>query len=321
MKYTKLIMVVVLATLIVSVGTPDVFAQAWSGAARVKGVVKDIDGNPIKGAKVTLVFINDRQTGPPALTTDKKGRFSMLGLRGGSWWVKVDAEGFKWWTGPHELFSHSAPETLVVQLEPLPDEVIRAQKQFKAQGRLDKAKELIAKGDVEGARAEYNAALEELEEIDHPVVLSALANTYIQEGNLDKASEILEKSLAINPDHTASLKALTAVVASRGNVERAEELFAKLPADEPVHPNTTMNLGMAHYNKGEMEQAKEYLDRTVRDHPDVPLAYYFRGLIDLSLEPESAKVDFEKFIELAPDLPQASEAREYLKYLEAPPGE
>ena len=266
-------------------------------------------------------MIQDRDTGPPALTTNKKGKFSKLGLKGGMWWVRVNADGFKLWSGPYEIFSHSAPDNLEVELEPLAEEVLRAQKQFKAQDRLDAAKELAAKGDIDGARAQYYAAIDELVEQDHPVVLAVLATTYMNEGDMAKAKEILEQSLAINPEHVPSLKTLAAIYAAEGNLEGAEALLAKIPEDEAIHANTTINLGMAHYNKGEMEQAKSFLDRTIRDHPEVPLAYYFRGLINLSLAPDVAAADFNRFIELAPDLPQAAEAKEYLTYLEAPAGQ
>ena len=321
MKPRTLILALVATTLIVTGAAQDAFAQAWSGAGRAKGIVTDQEGAAVKGAKVELVMIHDRDTGPPALTTDKKGKFAMLGLRGGTWWVKVTADGFKMWTGPYEIYSHSAPDNLEVELEPLAEEVLRAQKQFKAQDRLDKAKELAEAGDMDGARAQYHAAIDELDEVDHPVVLAVLANTYIGEGDMAKAKEVLGASLAINPDHVPSLKAMAAIAAAEGDVDTAETLLAKVPADEVIHPNTTINLGMAHYNKGEMEQAKVFLDRTVRDHSDVALAYYFRGLINLSLEPDAATADFKKFIELSPDSPQAAEAKEYLTYLEAPAGE
>ena len=321
MKKKTLILVAVATALVVTMGAQDVFAQAWSGAGRAKGVVKDSEGTPIKGAEVVLVMMQDRDTGPPALTTDKKGKFSMLGLKGGTWWVRVNADGFQQWTGPYEIFSHSAPENLVIEMERLPEEVLRAQKQFKAQEQLDKGKELAAKGDIEGARAQYHAAIAVLDEKDHPVVLAVLAGTYLGEGNLGKAKEILEQSLAIDPEHVSSLKALAAISAAEGDSERAWQENRKSSAFSHFGFNTTMNLGMAHYNKGEMEQAKEYLDRTVRDHPDVALAYYFRGLINLSLEPAEAMTDFKKYIELAPDSPQAAEAKEYLSYLEAPAGE
>jgi len=306
---------------ILTLGTPDVGAQAWSGAGRIKGTVTDQEGNPIKGATVTYRMMEDRDTGPAPLKTDKKGRYSRLGLRGGTWLVTVEADGYKRWQGPAEVFSHAAPETLHVEMEKLPEEVIRAEHQFKAQEKLDKGKELMAKGDFEGAQELYYKALEDVEEVDKPVIYNVLANSYLAQGDTAKAEEILRASLKINPDNVDCLKSLCAIVASQGKVEEAEKLLEKVPADDVLHPNTTINIGMAHYNNGEMEEAKKYLDKTVKDHPDVAQAYYFRGLVNLSIHPEEAKADFEKFLEMAPDSPQASEAREYLEYFKKSGGD
>lgn len=317
MNSRKILLTVVGVVLVFVLGSADVTAQAWSGAGRAKGLVTDQEGNPVAGATVELVMIDDRETGPPALTTNKKGKFAMLGLRGGTWWVRVMADGFQLWSGPYEIFSHSAPEVLEVQMEPLPAEDIRAQKQFRAQERLDAAQALIAKGDYEGGRKEYQDALDELDEEDHPVVLAVLAASYMNEGNLAKAKEVLERSLAIDCDHVPSLKALAAIVAAEGDVGKAEELIDKVPEEEVIHPNTTMNIGMAHYNKQEMEAAKVWLDRTIRDHADVAQAYYFRGLVDLTVDPNAAVADFEKFIELAPDHPDVEQAKEFLGYLQS----
>jgi len=303
------------ATVVLMAGAQSVMAQAWTGAARIKGVVTDLQDNPIKGAKVTYRMMEDRDIGPAPLFTDKKGRYARLGLRGGTWLVTVEADGYERWQGPSEIYSHAAPEVLHVKMKELPKEVLRAEKQFHAQEKLDKGKELMAKGDIEGAQKLYYKALDDVEDVDKPVIYNVLANSYLAQGNTAKAEEILRKSLELNPDNVSCLKSLCGIVASQGKVEEAEELLKKIPESESLHQNTTMNLGMAHYNKGEMDIAKKYLDKTVQDHPDVAQAYYFRGLINLSLDQSAAKADFEKFIEMAPDSPQAAEARDYLKYL------
>ena len=56
-------------------------ATAQSG--RVNGVVKDDDGQPIKGATVTAE--NENIGGSLTASTDDKGRFSIIGLRPGQW--------------------------------------------------------------------------------------------------------------------------------------------------------------------------------------------------------------------------------------------
>ena len=318
MRRTTLILAGLAATFILLIGAQSAMAQAWSGAARIKGEVTDLQGNPIKGAKVIYRMMQDRETGPAAMYTDKKGHYARLGLRGGTWLVTVEADGYERWQGPSELYSHSAPDVLKVEMKELPKEVLRAQHQFKAQEKLTKGKELMAKGDFEGAQKLYFEALDDVEKVDKPIIYNVLANSYLAQGNTAKAEEILRASLAVNPDNVDCLKSLCSIVASQGKVEEAEELYKKIPEGEVLHQNTTMNLGMAHYNKSEMDIAKKYLDKTVKDHPDVAQAYYFRGLINLSLDQAVAKADFDKFISMAPDSPQAAEAKEYLKYLNAP---
>jgi Carboxypeptidase regulatory-like domain/Tetratricopeptide repeat len=66
-----------------------VFAQG-----HVFGTVRDEDGKPVKGASVTA---ENPDVVPSAYTstTDAKGRFGMLGLRGGTWTIVVQAPGFE----------------------------------------------------------------------------------------------------------------------------------------------------------------------------------------------------------------------------------
>jgi tetratricopeptide (TPR) repeat protein len=58
------------------------------------GTVKDADGRPVKGASITAENPDAVPTTFTA-TSDAKGRFGMLGLRGGTWTITIDAPGFE----------------------------------------------------------------------------------------------------------------------------------------------------------------------------------------------------------------------------------
>ena len=75
------------ALLTLALATPS-FAQA-----RASGVVRDLDGEPIKGAAVTAI---NPEASPSefASTTDDRGRWAMIGLRVGTWTFVADAPGF-----------------------------------------------------------------------------------------------------------------------------------------------------------------------------------------------------------------------------------
>src|SRR5436190_3953531 len=66
--------------------------QAAAQVGRVNGVVKDEAGQPAKGATVTAENQNIGQS--LTATTDDKGRFTMIGLRAGTWKFFAQAPGF-----------------------------------------------------------------------------------------------------------------------------------------------------------------------------------------------------------------------------------
>ena len=68
-----------------------VLASAAAAQGRVNGVVKDDDGQPIKGATVTAE--NENIGGSHTASTDDKGRFSIIGLRPGQWTFIAVAPG------------------------------------------------------------------------------------------------------------------------------------------------------------------------------------------------------------------------------------
>lgn len=293
-------------------------AQEWTGRGRILVMVQDHEKNPVAGAKITLRMASNPEVQPDKdFVTDEKGKLNYLGLKGGSWILRVDAEGFEPWEELVDIYSAGAPETINVNLTPLPDEIVEAQKMVELGAEYDRANELAAAGDYDEARAVYETVLAGLDAEDQPGVLVAVANTYVLQARYDEAVEVLDRSLAIDPEHVDSLVSKCAIVASQGEIDEAEALLAKIPPDAPIHPTTLINIGMAHYNEGEIDEAKPLLDRAIEHNPDAAIAYYFRGLVNLSLgDGPAAKSDFERFMELEPDSPQAAEVTEYLGYLQ-----
>jgi hypothetical protein len=64
----------------------------WHGRGRAGGEVASLDGRALAGATVTLRLAGE-DSGPPAATTDQRGRWSLLGLAAGSWRIAVTAPG------------------------------------------------------------------------------------------------------------------------------------------------------------------------------------------------------------------------------------
>lgn len=296
-----------------------VLAQQWSGTGRVSGMITGPGGTPVVGAKVTYRVADDPDAGPAPFLTDDKGEYRFAGLKSGTWAIAVEAEGYLP-LPPQTTFVYATMNDAIrIQLEPIPEEVLRAQKRAETNKVLLKGDQLRAEGKHEEARKAYVKALPELEEPEQPIVLAALADTLLHEGQVDAAREHLARALEIDPGHAPSLIGMMAILTDEGKEAEAEALLERLPADQEVPSVIMMRLAQHHYNGDDMEGAKAILDRTVCDHPETAIAYYFRGLTELNLnQVENARADITRFLELAPDHAEAAAARDLLGYLPSP---
>jgi hypothetical protein len=92
MLVPRLVVVLAVSLLLSAILPPPSAAQLPIG--RLGGTVKDIAGQPIKGAAIHMA---SPSTTSAEFTTksDSKGRWTMLGLRGGRWDVTASAAGFE----------------------------------------------------------------------------------------------------------------------------------------------------------------------------------------------------------------------------------
>ncbi|HEX6865093.1 MAG TPA: tetratricopeptide repeat protein, partial [Thermoanaerobaculia bacterium] len=179
---------------------------------------------------------------------------------------------------------------------------------------IEEGNQLLTQEKFAEARAAYEKALAQLEPENHPAILRGIARTWFQEKQPDKAVEVLQQALQIKPDDVESLRLIINLLVAQGKEKEAEEYIARLPAGQTVDPATLLNLGIKHYNDGKMPEALEEFNRVVTENPNLPDAYYYRGLAFLaSGKSAEAKADFQKLLELDPKHANADEAREFLK--------
>lgn len=300
-------------------------AQDWKGRGRVQGLVSDENGEPIDGATVTLRRGGADGAGPEPLTTNKKGRWSYLGLTGGPWNVTIEYPGYAVSEGTMPVSEIGANELLRTSLDPAsavaaedPAAAAALAAESAATEALTRAQSLLASGDRAGARAAMTEALESLDQAKHPQVLLAMAKSYVEDGDTAAAITTLENSLAIAPDDVESLKLISSILVNEGRQEEADAYMARLPEGAKIDPNALLNQGIQKYNGNDLDGALADFDAIVADYPDNADAYYYRGLVNMGkAQLEPAKADFRKMLELAPEHPNAGEAQQFLEYLES----
>lgn len=329
-----------------------VLAQSWAGKGRLQGEITDAQGKPVKGAKVTLKSPKDPTLGPQVMITDAKGKWSYLGLVGGTWTIAVEADGFVAAEGPAQVSEFGPSPAVRVKLNPITQEMLDAAKpKNEVRDALEKGNALVVEKKWAEARAEYEKAFADakLKAEFKPMVLRAIAQTYNGEQNYGKSIETLQQALAMNREAdtlmmlaqtyyeakkndeaiatlkeaaTASnddpkvVKLLVDILVDAGKEDEAKVYMAKLPEGTKVDPASLLNIGIRQFNDGKTVEALQSFDRVVAENPALADAYYYRALAYMSSgKSKEAKADLQKLLELDPNSKFATDAKDFLKSL------
>jgi tetratricopeptide (TPR) repeat protein len=322
MRYKYLVPILLIALLAASLPAA---AQSWAGQGRLQGEVRDEQGKPIEGVKITLRPGTDRvdpaKDGPKQLVTDKRGKWAILGLTGGSWGILLEKEGYMPSEGQIKVNEFGIAQPTIVTLKRPSKEV---QEAAKAPSKNALAKAALEAGNTNlqakqfaEARANYEKALGLLEVDDPALKLSiqrTIAQTWYEEKQPDKAIDMLKKSLETAPSDPDTLQLLVNLLVAQNREDEAKEYMARLPQGAKIDPVARLNIGIKAYNEKKLDEALKQFDQVVQENPSLAEAYYYRGLVYLNMgKTTESKADFNKLLEIDPKNQYADDAREFLK--------
>ncbi len=193
---------------------------------------------------------------------------------------------------------------------------------------------LEKKNDLEGAEKAYRKDFEINAHSEKSFAF--LANFYISHKETDKAIEIIEEKLAINPDNVLANTMLFKIYMERNNVSQATQIAKKLvhydlsddiqtlhlaahalrmggmiPESiaafeqileiQPGDKDTLGNLGNFYFSLEEYEKAREKFEEMLRIDPGEFMAHFYMGMIALKRnDEEEARKRFEKVLSQKP---------------------
>jgi len=168
---------------------------------------------------------------------------------------------------------------------------------------------------MESALPDLKLAVEMDPSLD--VARSALATVYLGLKDYQRAAENAEVLREAKPDDAVALSLLYDAYLGLGEKEKAAATFAELQAISPEKAaNAFYNQGVAQLDRGEAEQALASFDKVLAAYPEHVKVHYMRGLGYLNTSKmDLAKASLEKFLELAPDDPDAETAKQMLSAL------
>jgi tetratricopeptide (TPR) repeat protein len=281
--------------------------MAQMGTGRITGTVKDPQGKPIAGAKVTASSPdNDKAL---EATTDKDGKWALLGFRSGSYEFTFAANGYQPQSYTNSIKQMGRNPPMDVVLEPLQ----MGQSAGGAGGKLTEANQLLEQKQYAEAIAKYEeilAAEPTLYQIHYNIGIAQQAK-----GDLDAAKASFQKVLDQEANNTGALVSIGDVLVAEGKLDEAVSYFEKAigqTTDEVI----PFNVAEIYFNQGNTAKALEYYQTAATRRPDWPDPHLKMGYANLNAgNMDAAIASFQKAVEVAPDSPQAQMAQAALSSL------
>jgi tetratricopeptide (TPR) repeat protein len=308
----KLLTAIVLGTALVVSALP---AVAQTG--RVGGTIKDDKGQPIKGATVVA---ENPQASPSSFTatTDDKGRFSIIGLRSGTWKITASAPGFMPGGGSLPIRTIGAPNPPVdIVLAPGatgPTGALAGVNTKELQAELQKAEEMLNQQQYDAAIAAYQAILTKTPALT--MINMQVGRAYRLKKDYDSALGAYKKILESDPNNERAKIEIGMTNLEKGDLAAAETTLTEAAQSLSAGREVFYNLGEVKFAKGETDEALKWYQRAVDTDPTWGKPLFKIGLGRLQKADTKGTIEMmEKVIAVDPNSPEAAQAKGLIEQL------
>lgn len=320
----SLITAVLVVSFIFAGSSAQLFGQEGRGNGRLKGYVLDTDKNPLQGVKITIQYKDfNRKLNT---TTDKTGKFLFGGLGVGVIQIIAEKEGYiKGGLGLKVSGVNRNPEQHIIlkKFEEI-KEVAKDQKNELLRGKYKKAEALYKERKFNDALALFQDFLTERPDL-YKIRIN-IANCYLETQRYDEAvtelNAVLQKVLAEKPEAKGNVEVakiyatLGDIYMRRDDLKKAESYFKKSIDISPDDHALAYNVAEILFAAGKTDDAIKYYDLAIQINPQWAKSYMQRGYAYLNKgDIKKAIESFKKYLELAPDAPEADGVREVIKSL------
>lgn len=293
--------------------------SALAQTGRVGGMVKDDAGQPIKGATITA---ENPSASPSSFTatTDDKGRFSIIGLRGGSWTFTAQAPGFAPEQGKINVQTIGAPNPpLAFTLKkgaggPGAGGALGGAAAKDLQAELAAADALFNAQKWDESVAAYRAIMTKAPSLS--VINLQIAAAYRNKKDYDAALGAYNDLLKADPNNDKAKIGIGMTNLEKGDLEAAETTLQSAAQSTNATREVFYNLGEVLFAKGKVEDAVAAYTRAVQMDARWGKPLFALGKVALNKgDTQGAIAQFEKVIEVDPTSPEAAQAKAVVEQL------
>ncbi len=286
-----------------------VFSQDWTGQGRQIGYVYDEEGNPLEGVKVKLLFVKS-QAGFET-TTDDKGKWSAMGIKGGMWYIDFELAGYETKKISANILGHKKKN------KPIEMTIKKVEGLFVTDDVKEEYRrgvDLFNEGKYEESIPVYRSILEKFP--DAYIVHMNIGHSYFQLENYEEAEKSYLKVLESDPEHVDSLIGVGNCHMNRGDSEKAIEWYNKIEFEKIEDATVLYNVGTIFYNNSKFDDALKYYKKAVEVQEDFLDSIYQLGLTYLAKGSNAeALAQFENYLKFDPDSQKASQVQNFIDYL------
>jgi tetratricopeptide (TPR) repeat protein len=303
---------VVIAAVILLLGPVALSAQI-QGRGKLRGIILDADtGKPLPGVTVKAYCEVVDAYYQPSPVTDKDGAWRAVFIRTGMWKLDFEKIGYI----PQKLSTRVnydpgvLEKPLEIKLQVIKGLVVKES----IAGLVEKADKLFSEKKYGEARVSYEKLL-----ADNPdlyVLNKNIGNCWFAAEDYPKAIEAYMLVFQKQPDRADILAAIAHSYNNSGQKEKAAEWYKKVPFEQVTDIDTAYNAGILIYGTGEAAEAARYFKKAVAIDPEFADGWYQLGMASAALNsPDDAVAALKKFLQLAPDSPQAPTAKAVMEAL------
>ncbi len=119
----------------------------------------------------------------------------------------------------------------------------------------------------------------------------------------DKALELFEKVLEMDPRHVKAMEGKVAILMQRDQFDEAKRLLEKAIEIEPENPRLYYRLGQIYYREKDLDKALELFTKAIDIEPMYPAAYMARSQVlrEKGME-EAADMELDKAVAVQREL-------------------
>jgi tetratricopeptide (TPR) repeat protein len=303
------------AAIVVALVASALPAAAQTG--RVGGTIKDPQGQPVKGATVTA---ENPAASPSSFTatTDDKGRYSIIGLKTGTWKVTAVAPGFAASSGQVPVRSLGAAmppvDFVLAPGSTGPAGALAGVNTKELQAELQKAMDAANAGQHDAAIAAYEAILVKTPALT--MINGQIAQVKRMKKDYDGAIASYQKVLAADPNNDKSKIEIGMTYLEKGDFANAEKSLLEVASSTSASREVFYNLGEVKFAKGETDEAVKYYQRAADMDAAWGKPLFKLGLAKLQKADTAGAIELmNKVIAVDPNSPEAAQAKALIEQL------